>query len=247
MHGVPQLHRKALLAEEQDVDRAIGVSALEALGYSVEVTSSASDALLRLGRQPFSLILLSNTLPEAPGPRLVQQIRKLEKPARSAPVLIVHAKDAVPLDPVYAEAGIAGFLSRPLKVAALASLIEPLESTRVTEDPQEPAVDLDHLLSFTDGDLELEAELSALFLSSAQAYFDQMEGSLQAGLPWKSSAHALKGASANLGARRLAALAHAAEHLVPAKSDLQSIRQAIDEVGRVFEARQRAKPKSLSH
>ena len=79
---------------------------------------------------------------------------------------------------------------------------------------------MDHLLSFTDGDLELEGELSVLFLSSAEAYFDKMGRSLRAGTPWTSTAHALKGASANLGARRLAALARSAEQQPPSAADL---------------------------
>jgi HPt (histidine-containing phosphotransfer) domain-containing protein len=107
----------------------------------------------------------------------------------------------------------------------------------------EPVIDLDHLLSFTDGDLELESELSVLFLSSAEAYFDKMSRSLQSGTPWTSSVHALKGASANLGARRLAVLARSAEHQPPAAAELQVIRRAIDEVSAFFGERQRAHSK----
>ena len=104
----------------------------------------------------------------------------------------------------------------------------------------EPVVDLEHLLSFTDGDLELEGELSVLFLSSAEAYFERMRRSLQAGTPWTSSAHALKGASANLGAKRLAALARSAEQQPPAAAELEVIRRAIDEVAAFFAERHRA-------
>jgi HPt (histidine-containing phosphotransfer) domain-containing protein len=109
-----------------------------------------------------------------------------------------------------------------------------------TEPSAEPIIDMDHLLSFTDGDLELESELSILFLSSAEAYFDKMSRALEAGTPWSTSAHALKGASANLGARRLAALAHAAEQQPPAAADLAMIRCAIDDVSAFFAARRRA-------
>ena len=98
---------------------------------------------------------------------------------------------------------------------------------------------MDHLLSFTDGDLELEGELSVLFLSSAEAYFDKMGRSLRAGTPWTSTAHALKGASANLGARRLAALARSAEQQPPSAADLAVIRRAIDEVSAFFAERHR--------
>jgi HPt (histidine-containing phosphotransfer) domain-containing protein len=70
-----------------------------------------------------------------------------------------------------------------------------------------------------------------------------MSRSLEAGTPWTTSAHALKGASANLGARRLAALARSAEHQPPAAADLRDIRRAIDEVSVFFGERHRAQSK----
>ncbi|MGH6944769.1 MAG: Hpt domain-containing protein, partial [Geminicoccaceae bacterium] len=51
-------------------------------------------------------------------------------------------------------------------------------------------------------------------------------------------AHALKGASANLGARRLATLAQAAERLEPDPARLETIRQALDEIRQLFQSRQ---------
>jgi HPt (histidine-containing phosphotransfer) domain-containing protein len=128
------------------------------------------------------------------------------------------------------ESGSIGHVRRPVDRVSIERLLEP---------PQEPIVDMEHLLSFTDGDLELESELSVLFLTSAEAYFDNMSRSLQSGTPWSASAHALKGASANLGARRLVALARSAEHQAPAAVDLQVIRRAIDEVNDFFGERQR--------
>lgn len=104
----------------------------------------------------------------------------------------------------------------------------------------EPILDLDHLLTFTDGDMELESELSVLYLSSAEAYLDTMSRALRDGASWTSSVHSLKGASANLGAVRVAALARAAEHQTPDAATLQAIRDAIDEVGALFGKRQRA-------
>jgi HPt (histidine-containing phosphotransfer) domain-containing protein len=103
--------------------------------------------------------------------------------------------------------------------------------------PQEPAVALEHLRSFTDGDPQLESELSALFLSSAGHYLARMAEALQTGASWQQTAHALKGASANLGARRLAALALRAERSDPSEAQLQEISRALDEVRAHFDQR----------
>ena len=98
----------------------------------------------------------------------------------------------------------------------------------------EPVLDLDHLRGFTEGDPQLERELSSLFLSTAEMYLQGMEEALTGGRPWTSTAHALKGASANLGARRLSALALQAERSEPNRAQLEAIEQAIEEVRALF-------------
>jgi HPt (histidine-containing phosphotransfer) domain-containing protein len=234
--------RRALVVEERAADRDLGVAVLKQLNFEAEAASSAGDALARLGRERFALVLLSSTLPD-----LGSELARLQRLAAAAalPIVVVHAPDQAP-EPGDAGLGAIGQLSRPLTGAAVWRLVEPLGLAGSRQAPVEPIVDMDHLLSFTDGDLELESELSVLFLSSAEAYFDKMSRSLRAGTPWTSSAHALKGASANLGARRLAALARSAEHQPPAAEDLQLIRRAIDEVGAFFDERQRAHAKASS-
>ena len=94
----------------------------------------------------------------------------------------------------------------------------------------EPVIDLERLYSFTDGDPQLENELLTLFLSTADIYLARMSQALGTGEPWTATAHALKGASANLGARRVMALALAAEHTDANAEQLEALRGAIEEV-----------------
>jgi HPt (histidine-containing phosphotransfer) domain-containing protein len=101
----------------------------------------------------------------------------------------------------------------------------------------EPVLDLDHLRGFTEGDRQLEGELSALFLSTAEAYLRGMREALARGRPWAAIAHALKGACANLGARRLATLARLAEGSEPDRAQLDAIAHALEEVRALFARR----------
>jgi len=236
MQPIMKSRRKALVVEERVADRDLGVAILSELSYAAEAAASAGDALVRLGQERFALVLLSSTLPDLGGPQLAE-LRRLAAPV-SLPIVIVHPAGQAP-EPGYAALGAIGQLSRPVSSASIQQLVEPRGPALPGDASGEPIVDMDHLLSFTDGDLELEGELSVLFLSSAEAYFDRMSRSLQGGTPWTSSAHALKGASANLGARRLAALARSAEHQPPAAADLEVIRRGIDEVSAFFDERHR--------
>ena len=97
-------------------------------------------------------------------------------------------------------------------------------------DDAEPVIDLNHLRGFTDGDPQLEGELLTLFLSSADVYLIRLADALRAGQSWAPVAHALNGASANLGARRVMALAFTAEHSPPSAAQLEALRKAIDAV-----------------
>lgn len=231
----PASQRRALVVEQHDVYSELAVSVLCQLDYQAEMASSAADALARLGQERFALVLLSSTLPGMSF-ELIAKLRGLAEPGSLA-VVMVHPEGEAATG---GEAGVLGHLSRPISSTSLKQLIDPPSAAPVPDPTAEPIVDLDHLLSFTDGDPELESELSILFLSSAEAYFDKMSRSLQSDAPWTKTAHALKGASANLGARRLAVLACAAEHEPPSAADLEAIRRAIDEVAAFFGQRQRA-------
>lgn len=100
-----------------------------------------------------------------------------------------------------------------------------------------PVVDVDHLHGFTDGDRALERELAELYLSSADVYLQRLEGALGDSEGWRRHAHALKGASGNLGAREVAALAAEAEHGRPKRGTLEALVAAVDRVRRFFAAR----------
>ncbi len=95
-------------------------------------------------------------------------------------------------------------------------------------------VDERHLASFTDGDAELERELGDLFANTSRGYLKRMKEALREERPWSAEAHALKGAGANLGARRVAALARRAEFAPPSADLVDAIEQAISDVESYF-------------
>lgn len=111
--------------------------------------------------------------------------------------------------------------------------------------PGEPVVDLAHLAGFSDGDPALERELADLYLSTAEGY---VLGLGQAPDPesWRKTAHALKGASANLGARRVAALALRAEKAAPDPTVLADLGEALADVRAFFDSRHPPRARGVS-
>jgi DNA-binding response OmpR family regulator len=224
---------RILLAKEQAASRDLVVLVLGKLDYQIDVVGSARDALTRLDLVKPALLLVSATLPDLSGLELVRAIGRRTAPGL-APIVVIGPDSEEPPRSDYLLAGAVDYLNRPIDIERLLRVVErsvrrrPPASTAQTDAP--PVLDLDHLQGFTDGDRQLEGELLALFLSSADVYLERMGQALRAGQPWSAFAHALKGASANLGARRVAALALDAERSTPDSAQLEAIRRAIDQV-----------------
>jgi HPt (histidine-containing phosphotransfer) domain-containing protein len=111
------------------------------------------------------------------------------------------------------------------------------ESREQATDTQLAVINIDHLSSFTEGDDELEEELALLFVNSAGGYLKRMREAIDEERSWSAEAHALKGASANLGAERVAALAKDAEFSPPSLDDLERLKASVREVEAFFAER----------
>lgn len=225
---------RILLAEEQAAARDLVVLVLSRLDYQVERVGTARDALARAERQGVDLIFLSATLPDMAGSDVIRALRRLPG-LDHTPVVAICPAGGAEVRQACLGAGAAAYLTRPLEIERLLRLIEQLIRRRGQTSAADPVLDLEHLRGFTDGDPQLEGELSTLFLSTAEMYLRGMREALASGRPWNSIAHALKGASANLGARRLSALALAAERSEPSRPQLEAIERALDEVRAFFE------------
>jgi CheY-like chemotaxis protein len=220
--GTPAPRLRILLVDEQAATRGLVALELGRLMYAIDGVAGGREALARARRDRPDLVLLSATLPDMSGPDLVGALRQLPGLGDAEVGQACRA------------AGAAAHLDRPLTIDRLPRLIEQLLRRR---EVIEPALDLDHLCGFTEGDLQLEGELSALFLSTAEMYLHDMQEALEGGRPWTSSAHALKGASGNLGARRLSALALLAERSEPNRAQLDALARALEELRALFAER----------
>jgi CheY-like chemotaxis protein len=230
---------RILLVEEQAVSRDLMVLVLGRLNYAIDTVGSGRAAVQSVQRTRYALVLLSTTLPDMAGADLIAALRS-EPGGGLVPILALCPDPESPTRQSCLKAGALDALVRPIEIERLLRLVE--RATRLGPPPApgtvvEPVIDLDHLQGFTNGDPQLENELSSLFRSSAEIYLQRMEQALASGEAWSPSAHALKGASANLGARRLAALALAAERASPSRAQLDDMRRALAEVGAFFERR----------
>lgn len=228
--GIVPTRLVILIAEEQAAARDLLTLVLGRLHYRIANVESGGRALAEARRAPPDLILLSTTLPDMPGTPLIGALRQL--PGLDRVPIVALYQGGQDVRHACMAAGAAACLGRPIEIDRLLRLIERLvrRPAQAGDAADEPVLDLDHLRHLTDGDAQLEGELFALFLSTSEMYLQTMREALEDGRAWTSTAHALKGASANLGARRIATLALVAERSEASQAQLEAIERALQEV-----------------
>jgi CheY-like chemotaxis protein len=123
----PQLaaHLEVLIVDDNAVNRMVATRLLEVLGCRATAVEGGQKALEVLETQSFDCILMDCQMPEMDGFEATRRIRALEVHKR-VPIIAVTA-GALQEDRIRCtEAGMDGFLPKPMSKAALASALSEL-------------------------------------------------------------------------------------------------------------------------
>ncbi len=254
MDGTPGPQRRRLLiVGDPALSRGLMRMVLSRLGYIVSVVGSGTEALMMRAHTRFALALVASRLPDMAGIALA---RHLGEPASSAPMPVLLFGDVLDQPSLERDgrpAGLAGFLVKPISIGRLVGAVRALTQgggvpTSAAEVlmPIPAPIDLARLREFSDGDLQLERELSALYVETAAVYIGQMRSALDDAEAWSKAAHALKGASVNFGAVELADTAARAERAEPSTELLDELSSRLVAVRSFLEARPRAPARQRS-
>jgi CheY-like chemotaxis protein len=117
---------RILVVEDNPVNRAVASRQLRKLGYRVEVVSTGSEALARIGTEHFDLALMDCQMPGMDGFETTRAIRAMESPGTRLPIVALTA-DATPEDRARcAAAGMDGHLAKPFQTEHLKDTIQRL-------------------------------------------------------------------------------------------------------------------------
>jgi PAS domain S-box-containing protein len=215
--------RRLLLAEDDEINRLIAVSALTRLGYAVDVAGNGSEAVERARGGGYALVLMDVMMPEMDGLQAARAIRALPPPAGAVPMLALSANSDYAA--ACAAAGMDGFLAKPVSPASLAAAVERALSAGRTAPPAslpppggaafEPT--RFGLLSEEIG-IGPARELVEVFLGDTAERLTAMRSLVAAGerKTLERTAHSLKSSAATFGFERLAALAREIENAAAA-------------------------------
>ncbi|MDG0818120.1 PAS domain-containing hybrid sensor histidine kinase/response regulator [Bdellovibrio svalbardensis] len=196
-----------LVAEDQLVNQRVAISYLQKLGLTVEIAAQGRLALDKVRTGNYDLVFMDCQMPVMNGFESTREIRKFESEAQRnrTPIIALTANGVSSEEHTYKEAGMDDYLAKPLE---LSRLIEVLHRWL---QPNVEVIDLsviEKLQKFVVKDQNLIAALIEDFELSAPGLIQTMNeaastGELQA---VSEAAHALKSASASLGAKPLAEL-----------------------------------------
>jgi signal transduction histidine kinase/DNA-binding response OmpR family regulator len=216
---------RVLVCDDHEVNQTLLVAMLGKLGHAAESVGSGADALVRVQKSAFDVVLMDVQMPGMDGLEAVAQLRKL--PLERQPWVIAVTASALSGDRERClSAGMNDYLPKPLRLADLAHvLLRAAQATRkggasilpmrqLSTRPAEAVVETRMLL-----DAEFQSVLSELGLTVFEralvAYAEdaprriaQLDEALARGdaRGMELAVHALKGASGMLGGRAVAAL-----------------------------------------
>jgi len=222
---------RILLVEDNLVNRQVEIRMIDRIGYKADQANNGRLALEKLAEADYDLILMDCQMPEVDGYTATREIRRREDTARHTAIIGVTAH-ALPGDREEClRAGMDDYIAKPVMPEDLAAMIDkwveiierprdlppkPLSleasieaagkgsraSTTVVLDE---AVLADLREYQSPGEPDFVTELIGIFGEDLTSRLAQISAGLQAGdaKRVREAAHALKGASGELGARRM--------------------------------------------
>jgi FOG: CheY-like receiver len=230
---------KILLAEDHPVNQTLAVALLEKMGYQVDVAEHGIAVLDALARKKYDLILMDISMPEMDGYETTKHI--IERYGNARPRIVAMTANAMKGDKEQAlQIGMDDYITKPIQIPRL---VEVLQSTfRAISASASDAFSREMLLD--PNALQILSELSEqtgrnlvgevidLFLEHSPVQLKRLSDAIaeQHFKQIHMTAHRLKGAALNVGAKRVAELCRLLEEaaqnevtLLNAWEELQAI------------------------
>ncbi|MCS6891884.1 MAG: ATP-binding protein [Rhodovarius sp.] len=128
--ALPQAAGRILLVEDGRVNQLVAAAILRKAGYTVELARDGAEAVAAAQSAEYDLILMDVRLPLMDGYAATRQIRELPPPHGRVPIIAMTAS-AMPGDAERClEAGMDGYLAKPIDKRALLAAVENVLQAR---------------------------------------------------------------------------------------------------------------------
>jgi two-component system sensor histidine kinase/response regulator len=198
-----------LLADDNAINRELGVRILTKRGHLVTVVENGIQAVEAVESQGFDLVLMDVQMPKMDGLEATGAIRKNEQNTGGHIPIVAMTAHAMKGDRERClAAGMDGYISKPIRAQELLQTVESLtsESTSPIDtsvDPAEAVLDRKAALARIDGDEALFADLAKLFRDESPRMLSAIRSAVAAknADALHRAAHFLKGSVATFAAQ----------------------------------------------
>ncbi|RDB42835.1 response regulator [Halomonas sp. DQ26W] len=216
----PSFDGNVLLVEDNPVNQQVGVAMLERFDCRVQVVASGQEALAAVASQTFDIIFMDVQMPDMDGLETVSRVRAKGGWCRRVPIVAMTAGGPGAERVRCLDAGMNDYLTKPLLSSELTACLRrvltpvtPEDEAAVTADAELDEQALSELLESL-GET-MVATLITVHRDQLQSHRCTMQDAIDQGdmTMLEATAHSVKGESASLGARKLAAVAQRLEML----------------------------------
>ena len=203
---------RVLVAEDNVVNQRVSSGILEKRGHSVVLARTGRECLAAFGSQSIDLILMDIQMPEMDGLEATAAIREMEEGTGTHVPIVAMTAHAMKGDQErFLRAGMDAYISKPVQAQRLLDMVDSLVSPSHEEEKEaedghslSPSLDLDAALAQVGGDAQLLQEVGKLFCQDAPLLLEEVRNAIAMAdaSSLRASAHTLKGAVGNFGAKR---------------------------------------------
>jgi two-component system sensor histidine kinase/response regulator len=202
---------RILLVDDNPVNQRVAQRLLQKLAADVTIANNGAEALERIAESAYDAVLMDCQMPVMDGFTATRRIRELERQSggKRLPIIAFTANVMSEDRDNCIAAGMDAHLGKPIESAQLVDCL----TRYLKADIVRPEVDKAALRELTGGDSEFERELMDTFISSGDKCLAEILIALRVRDfdTIGNRAHALKGASANIYASALTAVAASLE------------------------------------
>ncbi|TVR33281.1 MAG: response regulator [Spirochaetaceae bacterium] len=123
---VQESRAQILLVEDNRINQMVALQILERAGYSADSVANAQEAIERLKRQRYGLVLMDVQMPGMDGISATRVVRDPNSGVldHAVPIIAMTAYDAAEDRRACREAGMNAFLTKPLEVNSFLKLVQ---------------------------------------------------------------------------------------------------------------------------
>ncbi|MDB6150472.1 MAG: domain S-box protein [Chthoniobacter sp.] len=206
---------RMLIAEDNVVNQKVALHQLQKLGYTADVVEHGQAALEAIGQKGYDLVFMDCQMPHLDGYAATRELRKREGDTRKTWIVAMTANSLYGDREKCLAAGMDDYVSKPVKMEALASAIRAFTEARKNaaasnpEVERAPTIDLRVIDTFREMDPDsenglLEGLIDA-FVENTPKVLSEAWTALSGQFAPKlaMAAHSLKGSCSNFGAENM--------------------------------------------